>query len=185
MTKQDLRNKLLSQRQALAPELRAQADATLCRYVLAWWKQHQVKLLGVYWPIHGEPDLRTAYIELAQLGVQLGLPVIANASAPLQFARWAPGEPLAPGAMKVPVPTLPHRALQPEALLIPCVGFNRQRMRLGYGGGFYDRTLAVEPRPLAIGVAYDTALAEFAATEHDIGLDNVITESGSFRDQTE
>jgi 5,10-methenyltetrahydrofolate synthetase len=61
--------------------------------------------------------------------------------------------------------------------LIPCAGFSPQRTRLGYGGGFYDRTLAVTPRPLAIGIAYQCLAASFAADPHDIALDAIITES--------
>jgi 5,10-methenyltetrahydrofolate synthetase len=61
-------------------------------------------------------------------------------------------------------------------VLLPCVGFNGQRMRLGYGGGFYDRTLAAVPRPLALGVAYSCARADFAGEAHDIALDAIFTE---------
>jgi 5-formyltetrahydrofolate cyclo-ligase len=78
------------------------------------------------------------------------------------------------------VPSPPQVIVQPQALLIPCVGFNRQRMRLGYGGGYYDRTLAASPRPLAIGIAYRGSLATFAADPYDIALDAIITEDGCF-----
>lgn len=180
MTKHDLRRALLAQRQAIHADTRTQADAALGEHVRAWWKSHPVRALGIYWPIRGEPDLRPAYVELAMLGVQLGLPVIAEASAPLQFMRWSPGEDVAPGKMQVPVPAQAQISMQPEALLIPCVGFNRQRVRLGYGGGLYDRTLALAEPPMAVGIAYANALVDFAAAPHDIEMDAIITENGRF-----
>lgn len=175
--KQDLRKQLLARRRAISAEERSQYDAALNRRVLAWWDSHPVTSLGVYWPIHGEPDLQAACLELARRGVQLALPVVINASAPLQFVKWAPGDVLVLDVMKVPVPAPPHRPIRPQALLIPCAGFTQQRTRLGYGGGFYDRTLAVTPRPLAIGIAYQCLAASFAADPHDIALDAIITES--------
>ncbi|MDE2430963.1 MAG: 5-formyltetrahydrofolate cyclo-ligase, partial [Burkholderiales bacterium] len=76
----------------------------------------------------------------------------------------------------IPVPAQREHLLMPDALLIPCVGFNAGNFRLGYGGGYYDRTLALQPRPVALGVAYQCALADFRAAEHDIALDKIFTE---------
>jgi 5-formyltetrahydrofolate cyclo-ligase len=175
--KQDLRPQLLALRRNLTPEIRARHDALLCQHVLAWHAAHPVVRLGVYWPIRGEPDLQAAYAELTMRGVQLALPLVAAADAPLQFATWSPGDATVTGAMKVPIPVEPHTLIEPQALLIPCVGFNSERARLGYGGGFYDRTLARSPRPLAIGIAYQCTQAEFTADEHDIRLDAILTEA--------
>jgi 5,10-methenyltetrahydrofolate synthetase len=180
MIKEDLRRTLLTQRHAIAADLRAQYDKALCSHVVDWWNSHPVRRLGVYWPIRGEPDLRSAYIELAKRGVQLALPVVVEADASLRFAAWAPGDGLVVGAMKVPVPAQPHIPVYPEALLVPCIGFNPQRIRLGYGGGFYDRTLAATPHPLAIGIGYSCGLADFSAAPHDIALDAMITEDAGF-----
>ena len=178
--KQDLRRVLLTQRQDLTPVQRARHDAALGRRLLAWCAQHPSACLGVYWPISGEPDLREAYAELARGGQDLALPVVVGRDVPLAFAAWAPGEPLEQGAMKVPVPQAPQRFVTPDVLLIPCVGFNKARLRLGYGGGFYDRTLACAPRPLAVGVAYQCTLAEFEGDAHDIALDAVLTEENEY-----
>jgi 5-formyltetrahydrofolate cyclo-ligase len=180
MLKENLRLALLAQRNAITDDVRAQHDAALYDNLIAWWNRHPVRCLGVYWPIRGEPDLQTMYAELAKRGVQLALPVVTNANAPLQFARWAPGDALVPGPLKVPVPPQPQTFVFPEAVLIPCVGFNRQCFRLGYGGGLYDRTLALTPRPLAIGVAYSCGLATFVAAPHDIALDTIVTECTNF-----
>lgn len=178
--KQDLRRVLLKQRQALTPVQRAQHDAALGRRLLQWCAQHPSERLGVYWPIRGEPDLRHTYAELANQGQRLALPVVMGRDAPLAFAAWAPGDALEEGEMKVPVPQAPQRWVKPDALLIPCVGFNFERLRLGYGGGFYDRTLARAPRPLAIGIAYQCSLTEFAGDAHDIALDVVLTEQNDY-----
>ena len=115
------------------------------------------------------------YADLAQEGVKLALPVVMGKGAPLGFAGWTPGDALVCDAHGVPTP-VKKNLIRPEALLIPCVGFNADNIRLGYGGGFYDRTLAVKPRPLAIGVAYASARTSFNADPHDIALDIVITE---------
>ncbi len=171
---------LLAQRKELTPELRAQLDAAIGARLLGWLEKQDVRCLGVYSPIRGEPDLRHAYDAIARQGVQLALPIVVGADLPLHFVAWSPGEPTETGAMNVPVPVPPHRMLTPDALLIPCVGFNRKKIRLGYGGGFYDRTLAQAPRPLAIGIAYQQALADFAAERHDIALDVVLTDESEF-----
>jgi len=175
--KQDLRPQLLALRRNLTADQRMQFDQLLCEHVLAWHATHPVASLGVYWPIRGEPDLQAAYEELAKRGVQLALPVVVAADTPLQFATWKPGDATIPGAMKVPIPVEPRTLIEPQALLIPCVGFNSKRARLGYGGGFYDRTLARIPRPLAVGIAYQCTQAEFTADEHDVRLDAILTEA--------
>jgi 5-formyltetrahydrofolate cyclo-ligase len=106
--------------------------------------------------------------------------VVAAKDAPLRFAAWTPGDAVVRDMMGVSIPAPPQRIVQPQALLIPCVGFTSGRVRLGYGGGFYDRTLAMSPRPLAIGIAYSIARTTFAHAPHDAVLDLVITESSCF-----
>jgi 5-formyltetrahydrofolate cyclo-ligase len=172
-----LRCKLLADRQVIAVEVRNEWNAALCARLIAWSEMHPVQTLGVYWPIRGEPDLRSSYVELAARGMRLALPVIADRNAPLRFIEWKPGDALTKDMLGVAVPEA-GTEVKPDALLIPCVGFNEQRFRLGYGGGFYDRTLAVQPRPIAIGISYACARAAFDADAHDIALDAVITETG-------
>ncbi len=173
--KHALRRALLAERQAIDGEVRRRRDETIGERVLARFRSQPVRSLGVYWPIRNEPDLRPIYPQLAALGMQLALPVVLERAAPLGFAVWTPGEPLAKDALGLAVPAKVVE-IRPEALLIPCLGFNAHKVRLGYGGGFYDRTLAAVPRPLAVGVAYANALVEFEADAHDIALDAVITD---------
>jgi 5,10-methenyltetrahydrofolate synthetase len=173
-----LRESLLATRRAIGADLRHQWDAAIGAGVLAWWASNPVSSLGVYWPIRGEPDLRPVYAKLDELGVRLSLPVVAGKAAALEFAPWMPGDPVVKGVLGVSVPASTTTKVQPDAVLIPCVGFSRERIRLGYGGGFYDRTLAAAPYLHAVGIAYSCALANFDADPHDIGLDLIITEIG-------
>lgn len=150
-------------------------DTIIGARALAWWNANPVQALGVYWPIRCEPDLRAAYAELASRGVQLALPMVVARDAPLQYACWRPGELLVKDSMGVMVPKA-VRVIQPDALLVPCVGFNAGNIRLGYGGGFYDRTLAAKPRPLCAGIAYAASRCDFDSDAHDVALDAIITE---------
>lgn len=176
--KNELRRALLAERQAIDAEVRAQWDTEIADRLIAWWKAHQIRSLGVYWPIRSEPDLRPAYAELDAQGVQLALPVVVDKNAPLRFIAWKPGDKTTKDAFGVAIPVAGEE-IRPEALLIPCVGFNALYYRLGYGGGFYDRTLAQSPRPRTVGVGYSCGFAAFDADSHDVALDAVITENTS------
>ncbi|MFZ6674287.1 5-formyltetrahydrofolate cyclo-ligase [Undibacterium sp. Xuan67W] len=177
-----LRKQLLDARRASSAEERAQWDHQLGQQVIAWCQRYQISSLGVFWPIQAEPDLRDCYARLHQMQVQLALPMVLGKDKPLQFLSWTPGDLMVQDDYGIPVPAQREKLSQPEALLIPCVGFNSANYRLGYGGGFYDRTLALLPRPKTLGVAYALAQATFAAELHDVALDCVLTEriAGSF-----
>ena len=175
--KADLRKRMLAARRAIPAETRAQWDHEIGAKVVHWWRESGVGTVGVYWPLKDEPNLHACYAELAELGVKLLLPVVVEKHAPLAFAEWTIGEPMVKDAMGVAVPAIQRLAEQyPPALIVPCLGYNPQGYRLGYGGGFYDRTLAREPRPATVGVAYRCLMAEFASDGHDVALDRIITE---------
>src|SRR6476661_2160330 len=144
MDKTTLRRALLADRQAIAPEVRQQWNAAICERILVWWERHRPAVLGVYLPIRGEPDLSVAYAGLLARGAHLALPAVDAREAPLRFFAWTPGDALTRDALGMPIPAGAVK-VQPDALLIPCVGFNAGNVRLGYGGGFYDRTLACTP----------------------------------------
>lgn len=171
-----LRNTLKALRRAIDPATKHAWDDRIGARVLAWWKAHPHETLGVYWPLAGEPDLRPAYAEIAAAGVRLALPVVVERDAPLGFAEWIPGEPTETDRLGVAVPSDLRMIERPPALLVPCLGFNAQGYRVGYGGGFYDRTLAPAPRPATVGVAYGCQRVEFTGDAHDVPLDRVITE---------
>ncbi|MCP2007849.1 5,10-methenyltetrahydrofolate synthetase [Duganella sp. HSC-15S17] len=156
---------------------RAAWDHAIGAQVVDWWKAAQPAALGVYWPLRDEPDLHAAYAELARLGARLLLPVVVEKHAALEFAEWRIGEAMVKDAMGVAVPAeLRLQQATPPALLVPCLGFNPQGYRLGYGGGFYDRTLARSPRPQTLGIAYQCLRIRFDSDGHDVALDRIITE---------
>ena len=172
-----LRRSLMDVRRVMTSDTRTRLDNAIAAQLLVWWQSNPVQSLGVFWPIQQEPDLRTAYALLAAKGVQLALPIVDKRDAPLRYAAWTPGDPVVKDALGIAIPAKNKVSMLPEALLIPCVGFNPERFRLGYGGGFYDRTLATSPRPLAVGIAYAASSATFSAAPHDIPMDVLITET--------
>ena len=172
-----LRSALKARRRAIDPALKTAWDDRIGAQVLAWWQGNPHASLAVYWPLAGEPDLRPAYAELAAAGVRLALPVVVARHAALGFAQWLPGEPTVADQLGVAVPRELRMVARPPALLVPCLGFNVLGYRVGYGGGFYDRTLAPGPRPSTVGIAYACQLVEFAGDVHDVPLDRVITEN--------
>jgi 5-formyltetrahydrofolate cyclo-ligase len=175
--KADLRRTLLAARRAIDPALRAEWDAALGARLANWWRSSGQPALGVYWALRGEPDLSATYAELAAAGAELCLPVVAQVNAPLVFAAWTPGEAMDKDEMGVSVPAALRLVPAPLALLVPCLGYCG-RYRLGYGGGYYDRTLAQYPRPYTVGIAYACMAASFTSAAHDIALDMVLTEAG-------
>ncbi|MQA22361.1 5-formyltetrahydrofolate cyclo-ligase [Rugamonas rivuli] len=177
MAKADLRKQLLAARRALDASTRAAWDREIGEQVIAWWQAARPAALGVYWPLRDEPDLQPAYAELERLGARLLLPVVVEKHAALEFAEWRIGEAMVKDAMGVAVPAdLRLQQAYPPALLVPCLGFNPQGYRLGYGGGFYDRTLARSPRPQTLGIAYQCLQIQFDSDGHDVALDRIITE---------
>lgn len=171
-----LRKILLEQRRNTDLTQRQQWDAAIGRHLLAWCRQHHPASLGVFWPIQAEPDLRSTYPLLQQMGIQLALPLVISKAQPLLFLAWQPGDAMGTDHHGIPVPAQREHILQPEVVLIPCLGVNSAQFRMGYGGGFYDRTLAMLPRPQAIGIAYHQAQTEFAAESHDVAMDLILTE---------
>ncbi|WP_229258759.1 5-formyltetrahydrofolate cyclo-ligase [Duganella flavida] len=174
-----MRKQLLAARRTISSDTRAAWDRAIGMQVIEWWKAEQPSALGVYWPLRDEPDLHSAYAELERLGARLLLPVVVQKDTALEFADWRIGEEMVKDAMGVAVPAeLRLQAAYPPALLVPCLGFNPLGYRLGYGGGFYDRTLArYEPRPQTLGIAYQCLQAPFDNDDHDVALDRIITEA--------
>ncbi len=134
-------------------------------------------LIGFYWPFKGEYDPRALARLLHARGIRLALPVVVEKSAPVIFREWWPGIPMASGVWSIPVPAA-GEPVAPSVLLVPVLGFDRQNYRLGYGGGYYDRTLAAAAtRPRAIGVGFEQSrIATIHPQPHDIPMDQVVTE---------
>ncbi len=173
-----LRRQLIAARRALDPAVKAQADARIGEKLSDWIDRHQVRVLGAYLPMPGEPDLSALYPQLLERGVTLAMPVVLEKHHPLAFVRWRPGDAIARDASGTPAPAARGDYLQPDAVLAPCIGFTDACLRLGFGGGYFDRTLAQSPRPRAVGIAYAFSKVEFAAEPHDIPLDAIVTDEG-------
>lgn len=133
-------------------------------------------IIGFYWPIKGEFDLRGLVADLIERGWQAALPVVVKREAPLEFYRWTPETKLLPGFWNIPVPQEPV-IVKPSVLLIPLVGYDRENYRLGHGGGYYDRTLAsFHKRPLSIGIGLgNCTLDTIYPQQHDIAMDRIVT----------
>lgn len=138
--------------------------------------------IGFYWPFRGEMDFRGLAASLHAAGASLSLPVVVEKAEPLEFRRWEPGVNLARGIWGIPVPA-ERLVAQPTVLIVPLLGFDEAGYRLGYGGGYYDRTLAaMQPRPFTVGVGLELGrLATIYPQDHDIPMDAIATESGIVR----
>lgn len=174
--KADLRRQLIAARRSMPADVKAQADARIRAALSAWLEQHQTRSLGGYLALAGEPELMPLYEELAARGIVLAMPVAVERQAPLTYRRWQPGEPLERDASGMQAPTAQGALIQPEVVLAPCVGFSDEGFRLGFGGGYFDRTLAQAPRPKALGIAYAISRVSFATEAHDMPLDQIITD---------
>jgi 5-formyltetrahydrofolate cyclo-ligase len=130
-----------------------------------------------FWPIGEEIDIRPLLLALAGRGHPVVLPVTTPRGQPLVFRRWRFGEPLHRGRFGTVHPDGP--AMVPDLLLVPLLAFDRAGRRLGYGGGYYDRTIAALPHARTIGVAYAAQeLDEVPAADYDARLQAVATERG-------
>jgi 5-formyltetrahydrofolate cyclo-ligase len=148
-----------------------------------WLVSRRETTIGAYWPIKGEFDALPALYRWGEADPvrRIGLPLIDRETGQLRFHVWYPGCPMEDDAFGIPKPK-DTEEFQPQLLLVPCVGFGPRGVRLGYGGGFYDRTLAaLQPRPFTAGLAYAHGYVPWLAPEpHDVPLDTILTEDGVF-----
>jgi len=173
-----LRKALLAARQAQRIQL--QGEAALAARIVALLAERRPRCVAFYWPFAGEFDARAVlanWLHKAPMHCA-ALPVVTQIGGILHFYRWTPEAPMKEGHFKIPIPA--HAVeMQPDLLLVPCVGFDPERYRLGYGGGYYDRTLAgLKPRPFTAGISYECGrITHILPREpHDISLDLILTE---------
>ncbi|ROU00190.1 5-formyltetrahydrofolate cyclo-ligase [Histidinibacterium lentulum] len=173
--------KTAARRAAFARRAAAHAEAPddACAPLIEALAAHRGRPLSGYMPIRTEIDPRPAMALAARHG-SVGVPVIRAKGAPLDFHLWTPDTPMVPGPFGAMVPREP-RPMTPEVLIVPLAAFTRAGFRLGYGGGFYDRTLAAlraRGPVLAIGFAYAAQETETLPLEpFDAPLDLVVTET--------
>jgi 5-formyltetrahydrofolate cyclo-ligase len=188
------RKRIISAREELPAATRAQLENALLRHLqelldqLTAPTQSATQTLGFCWPFRGEPDLRQlvanwlAADSASSAARRAALPVVIDPDAPLAFREWTPESRLAPDRHGIPTP-IDGNTLTPDLLLIPVNGFDSRGFRLGYGGGYFDRTLAsLSPLPLSIGVGFELGrLPRVAEAPHDRPLDWIVTEAGAFK----
>lgn len=173
------RERLLEERRKLSPsERREQADR-IARHLLPLLAPLDGRIVSLYWPIRAEPDLRSLQAAIAEAGGRCALPVIVEKKAPMVFRAWEPEAKLVPGLWNIPEPP-GDETVSPDVVVTPVVGFDKACFRLGYGGGYFDRTLAsLAKRPFVIGVGFaHAALPTIYPLPHDVPLDAVVTENG-------
>lgn len=174
-----LRRQLQVERQTMVDRHR-RADQ-LQEVLRVWLLGRSEVAIGAYWPIKGEFDALPALYRWTETDSQriIGLPVILRETKQLRFHAWWPGCPMEEDAYGIPKPKDTPQ-FEPQLLLVPCVGYGPRGYRLGYGGGFYDRTLAeLRPKPVTVGLAYSHGHVPWLQPEpHDVPLDVIVTEEG-------
>ena len=172
------RARLLAVRLAISPADRAAWTAQIAAALPPLLARVECQTLGIYWPVRGEVDLRPLAAELIARGWALALPAVTDAAVPLEYRPWRPSTRLDKGRYGIPEPA-GGPPLRPNVLLAPLVGFDPANYRLGYGKGYFDRTLArLAPRPTSIGIGFELALvASVFPRPHDVAMDFILTEA--------
>jgi 5-formyltetrahydrofolate cyclo-ligase len=186
-TKSALRATLLATREAQGAraDQDARGEALARRLMEAVARHPKASCIGFYWPVAGEFDARDVLTVWLALNAsrKAALPVVVAPRAPLVFHAWQPNVAMKKGRYGIPVPAEEY-VVVPDLLVIPCVGFDADRYRLGYGGGYYDRTLADWPgglAPATIGVAFESAKCDaLPRGEFDLPLGAIVTESAVY-----
>jgi 5,10-methenyltetrahydrofolate synthetase len=173
------RVELVARRTAVPANTLHQWNEAITESLVAGFPMLTGMTIGFCWPFKSEFDARFAIRHFRDAGATAALPAVVEKKGPLQFRKWWPGAPMKPGVYDIPIPDGTEIVL-PDAAIVPMNGFDEQAYRLGYGGGYFDRTLAsLSPRPLAIGVSFELArLPTIHPQSHDIPMDFVVTEAG-------
>ena len=204
------RRRLIAEREAVPPSQRAAWAQHIDAHLQRGFPQLAQACVAFCWPYRGEYDARNLVRQLYQAGARIALPVVVASGSPLLFRQWTPDTPLLSGPLDIPYPGAQSPQLQPSHVLLPVVGIDAAGYRLGYGGGYFDRTLAaLAATGLATGLAtgIGTGLATDLATPapgksaplviatgyelcripsidpqlHDIPMDWLVTERGLYR----
>ena len=175
-----LRQKALARRKALNLETRSRLTERLIQEGLRFARLWTPSVVSAFHPIREEPDALALLGALADDGFATALPVVVGRGAHLTFRLWRPGDPTALGGMGIPEPVETAPAVEPDLLFVPLACFDRRGHRIGYGAGYYDRSLErlrAAKKVHAVGVAY--GVCEVAAVPyeaHDQRLDAIVTE---------
>jgi 5-formyltetrahydrofolate cyclo-ligase len=179
--RRSIREALIAARLALPPATLQSCRERIDRHISSWFPDIAVGIVAFCWPYQNEYDARFIARHLRERGAVTALPVVVAPRTPLVFRAWRPGEKLAAGVYDIPYPA-DGPAVSPDTVLLPMNAFDDAGYRLGYGGGFFDRTLAaLARRPRVIGVTYELArVPTIHPQAWDIPMDFVVTERGAY-----
>jgi len=172
------RERLIADRLAVSADARATMSQRIAEGLDTVIGDIAGRMVSLYWPFRGEPDLRPWMAAINARGGRTALPVVIEKDQPLIFRAYVPGDRLEKGVWNIPIPAEGDPVL-PDIVISPIVGIDPALYRLGYGGGFFDRTLAAMPfKPLVIGVGYELQrIATIYPQPHDIPMDRLVTET--------
>jgi 5-formyltetrahydrofolate cyclo-ligase len=175
------RAQLVARRAETPPEQRGAWNDRITAYLVDAFDMPFDAVVGFCWPYKGEFDARFAVRRWREQGALAALPEVTAPKTPLQFRLWKPGVAMRPGVYDIPVPDGTEIVL-PDTAVVPMNGFDTHGYRLGYGGGFFDRTLAaLERRSIAIGVSYEMLrLDTIEPQPYDVPMDFIVTENGVY-----
>jgi 5-formyltetrahydrofolate cyclo-ligase len=176
------RARLVAAREALGRETLESCRLHIDRHLSEGFPELSRGALAFCWPIRGEYDARHLARTLRERGALTALPVVVAPRTPLVFREWHPGVALVEGPLGIPYP-VGSREVLPDHVLLPMNGWDQAGYRLGYGAGYFDRTLAaLQRKPLVIGVSYEIArMPTIDPQSWDIPVDWVVTERGRYR----
>lgn len=196
------RRRLIAEREAVPPSQRAAWAQCIDAHLQRGFPQLAQACVAFCWPYRGEYDARNLVRQLYQAGARIALPVVVASGSPLLFRQWTPDTPLLSGPLGIPYPGAQSPQLQPSHVLLPVVGIDAAGYRLGYGGGYFDRTLAAlaatglaaglatdlatpapgKSAPLVIATGYELCrIPSIDPQLHDIPMDWLVTERGLYR----
>lgn len=185
LKKRKLRSEMRVKRGEIGADDRVRAARALVDCGLPLIQSFNVKKIAAYYPMAEEFDTRPLLSVLEDKCFTLAMPVVVKPHQPLSFRRWHSGDQMKISSFGVREPGPERVPLVPELLLVPLLAFDRSGYRLGYGGGYYDRSLAQlrgVGTAIAVGVAFDIQAVETVPHDrHDQKLDAVVTESGVFQ----
>jgi 5,10-methenyltetrahydrofolate synthetase len=170
------RERLIQARLAIPAEERSAMSTAIAAQLDAIVGDLSGRIVSLYWPFRGEPDLRPWMTSVVARGGTPALPLVVEKAHPLVFRAYRPGDRLEKGVWNIPIPAEGDPVI-PDIVIAPLVGVDPGNYRLGYGGGFFDRTLASLPaKPLVVGVGYEMQrIPTIHAQPHDIPMDRIVT----------
>ncbi|WMT89456.1 5-formyltetrahydrofolate cyclo-ligase [Pelagibacterium sp. H642] len=178
--KAQLRTEALARREAVPQADRADAAKAAAQHFLEGVPLQDGQIVALYWPIRDEIDCKPLLTKLVDSGQPVALPVVLGEDLPLELRLWEDGQPLYPSGFGTLAPAETAPVVTPDIVVIPLLGFDKSGTRLGYGKGYYDRTLAaIGRKPLLVGYAFAGQELDFIPREaHDLPLDLLVTETG-------